>query len=104
MSWQRWAFVLLVGLIAVIQYGLIALAARDMRQRARQGIGARVDWILIVVGIPIIGPLLYGVRESSTYFSQFARISSGNLRFERDFSDPPNDHEPVTGTVSKDDS
>ncbi len=50
-----------VGLLLWIaaQYGLIALALRDLMRRPVVRGGNRVTWTLVILAVPFIGPLLY---------------------------------------------
>ena len=42
-----------------IQYGLCVWAFRDLRRRRVTAYGNRVSWLLVILCVPVIGPLLY---------------------------------------------
>ena len=44
-----------------VQYGLVVWAMRDLRQRPRVRGGNKVVWALLILIVPIVGPLIYSV-------------------------------------------
>lgn len=52
---------LLVLVWIAAQYGLAARALRDLRLRPRVRGGNKVAWALVILAVPIAGPLIYNV-------------------------------------------
>jgi hypothetical protein len=67
MNWQTTLLVLLVVLWAVAQYGLAAHALLDLRRRPTVRGNNKVVWALVILGIPIAGPLVYTVYGPTSF-------------------------------------
>ncbi len=78
MSWERWALAILILLLAAVQYGLIAVALRDLLRRPSVRGNNKVAWGLIILTLPFIGPLLYSYMGPTSFLP---RDQAGSRRF-----------------------
>lgn len=90
MTWERWALATLILLLAAVQYGLMAVALRDLLRRPSVRGNNKVAWGLIILTLPFIGPLLYSYmgptsllprQQAST--RRFAIMPGRNRKAER---------------------
>lgn len=77
-SWERWALAALVLLLMAVQYGLIAIALRDLLRRPSVRGNNKVAWGLIILTLPFVGPLLYSYMGPT---SLLPRHQAGSRRF-----------------------
>jgi hypothetical protein len=63
-----------VLLWAGVQYGLAIWAARDLLRRRRVRGDNKVVWMLVILIIPILGPLIYAVAAPVTPIAHPPRI------------------------------
>lgn len=61
MSAERWFLFGIILIAAIVQYGLIAYALRDLVRRSAVRGGSRFSWALVILCVPFAGPLIYGV-------------------------------------------
>lgn len=78
MSWERWALALVILLLTAVQYGLIAIALRDLLRRPSVRGNNKVAWGLIILTLPFIGPLLYSYMGPTSFLP---RHQAGSRRF-----------------------
>lgn len=50
-----------------IQYGLIVWAVRDLSLRPRVRGGNKATWALLILIVPVIGPLIYAVYGPASF-------------------------------------
>ncbi len=64
----------LLGLVLLlwiaIQYGLIAWALRDLARRSRVRGNSKTAWALLILLVPIAGPLVYAVYGPASFLSR----------------------------------
>lgn len=70
MTWQTTLLAALVVLWAAIQYGLALHALRDLNRRPRVRGNNKVVWALVILGIPIVGALVYTVYGPTSFIGR----------------------------------
>ena len=53
-----------------VQYGLIVWALRDLRQRPRVRGGNKIAWALLILIVPIAGPVVYAAYGPASFLSR----------------------------------
>ncbi len=53
-----------------VQYGLIAWSLRDLSRRPRVRGGNKAAWTLLILIVPIVGPLVYAVYGPASFLSR----------------------------------
>ncbi|MGI8478049.1 MAG: PLD nuclease N-terminal domain-containing protein [Thermomicrobiales bacterium] len=61
MTWERWVLALGITLFAAAQYGLVWYALGDLRRRPRVRGDKKMSWLLVILVLPLAGPLIYGM-------------------------------------------
>ena len=79
MNWQTALLGLLVVIWAAVQYGLAMHALVDLRRRPSVRGNNKVVWTLVILGIPIVGALVYTVYGPTS----FIRRGPGNQPEDR---------------------
>jgi hypothetical protein len=67
MSLERWLLAIVIALVAALQYGLAAYTIRDLFRRPRVRGDNKVAWGLLILTLPFIGALLYGVMGPTSF-------------------------------------
>ncbi len=67
MNWQTILLVLLVVFWAAAQYGLAAHALLDLRRRPTVRGNNKVVWVLVILGVPIAGALIYTIYGPTSF-------------------------------------
>lgn len=70
---RTWILVLLVLVWIVAQYGLAAWALRDLWQRPRVRGDNKIAWALLILIVPIVGPLLYSSLGPTSFLPRPAQ-------------------------------
>src|SRR4051812_40278249 len=73
MSLERWLLAIAIVLVAALQYGLAIYTIRDMMRRPRVRGNNKVAWGLIVLALPFLGALLYGIMGPTSFISRPGR-------------------------------
>ena len=53
-----------------VHYGLIAWALRDLSRRSRVRGGNKATWALLILIVPVVGPLVYAVYGPTSFLSR----------------------------------
>ena len=67
MSLQTWLTAVLIVLAAMMQYGLMVYALRDLHHRPRVRGNNKVVWGLVVLCIPFAGALAYAIYGPTSF-------------------------------------
>lgn len=67
MSLERTILAILIVLVTAIQYGLVVYTIRDLARRPRVRGDNKVAWGLIILTLPFIGALLYGIMGPTSF-------------------------------------
>ncbi len=70
MTWQTTLLAAAVILWAFVQYGLAVYTLRDLGRRPRVRGNNKVVWALVILGIPIMGALVYTVYGPTSFLRQ----------------------------------
>jgi hypothetical protein len=89
-SGQTWLLATLVILWIAAQYGLAIWALRDLWHRPRVRGDNKVLWALLILIVPILGPILYSSLGPTSFL---ARPTLSRPRLQ-----PPRKRKPSSGT------
>lgn len=67
MSLERWIVAMLIVVVAAIQYGLTVYALRDLIRRPSVRGNNKVGWGLLILAVPFVGALIYGVMGPTSF-------------------------------------
>lgn len=67
MSLERTILAVLIVLVTAVQYGLVVYTIRDLVRRPRVRGDNKVAWGLIILTLPFIGALLYGIMGPTSF-------------------------------------
>ncbi len=67
MTLQTTLLILVILLWIVLHYGLIVWALHDLSLRPRVRGGNKVAWALVILVLPVIGPLVYSVYGPASF-------------------------------------
>ncbi len=70
---RTWLWVLLILLWIVAQFGLAAWALRDLWRRPRVRGDNKVVWALMILILPIVGPLVYSSLGPTSFLPRPGR-------------------------------
>ena len=71
-----------VVLWAIVQYGLMFWALRDLRQRRSVRGGNKVLWAFFILCLPVAGALIYAAAAPTTPLSAPLRLMAPRLRLQ----------------------
>jgi hypothetical protein len=66
-SLERWILAILIVVVAAIQYGLVIYTLRDLARRPTVRGDNKVGWGLLILAVPFIGALIYGVMGPTSF-------------------------------------
>jgi len=72
-GWRTWLLVVAILVWAVVQYGLAYWTLRDLQRRPRVRGGNKVLWAIIILALPIVGPLLYASIGPTSFIPRLPR-------------------------------
>ena len=88
MGWQAWTLAILIVVFASLQYALAWSAITDLLHRPRVRGGSHTSWVLVILCVPILGPLAYGAVGPTSFRS--ASALSAPPDYDQAISTPAN--------------
>lgn len=77
MTLQTTLLILVILVWIVLHYGLIIWALRDLYLRPRVRGDNKITWALVILVLPVIGPLIYSVYGPASFLP---RVRPGERR------------------------
>lgn len=73
MSLERWILAISIVIVASIQYGLAIYTIRDLNRRPTVRGNNKFAWCLLILAVPFIGALIYGVTGPTSFLPRANR-------------------------------
>jgi hypothetical protein len=73
MTWHTWFRISLIVLFAILQYGLMVYAIRDLLRRPRVRGNNKIVWGFFILIVPIAGALIYTVYGPTSFLPRANR-------------------------------